>query len=125
MAPKRILVIEDDLYGRKLLHDYLVSKGYDVECATNGVEGLERAQAFAPDLVVCDVILPRKSGFEVCFDLKRPSADRQPPVLLMSAILQGDSEQRYARELNADGVFVKPFSMKVMLARIEQLLPPS
>lgn len=119
---KKILVIEDDPYGRKLLHDYLVAKGYDVECATNGVEGLERARETQPDLVVCDVILPRKSGFEVCFDLKRPTEERRPPVLLMSAILEGEGEQRYASDLQADGMFVKPFSMKTMLERIEQLL---
>ena len=119
---KKILVIEDDVYGRTLLYDYLVAKGYDVECASNGVEGLERARASKPDLVVCDVILPRKSGFEVCFDLKRPCEASRPPVLLMSAVLEGDAERRYADELRADGVFVKPFRMKAMLARIEQLL---
>ncbi len=120
---RKILVIEDDALARKLLEDYLGVRGYDVVCATNGADGVAMARSTEPDLVVCDVLLPRKSGYEVCFELKRPSAGRSFPVLLMSAILQDAPQQAYAAELKADGMFVKPFRMKAMLERIEQLLP--
>ena len=120
---KKILIIEDDQRGRKMLTDYLIAHGYEVDWATNGVDGVKLARDFDPDLVVCDVLLPRMSGFEVCFELKRHHhQQRDVPVLLMSAILEGAAEQKYAADLHADGMFVKPFKLKTMLARIEQLL---
>ncbi len=123
---KKILVIEDDHVGGTMLRDYLSAHGYDVHWAKNGVEGVERARELHPDIVLCDVLLPRKSGFEVCFELKRPWADgeRPPPIVLMSAVLERDAERRYATDLRADAYFVKPFKMGTMLARIEQLLGP-
>ena len=122
-ARKKILVIEDDPVGLVAVRDYLTAHGYDVHTATNGVDGLELAQLVDPDLVLCDILLPKKSGFEVCFELKRPSRAFGHPVVLMSAILSGENEQTYARrDLHADGYLVKPFSMKWMLARIEALL---
>ncbi len=120
---RTILVIEDDALARRLLEDYLTSHCYDVVLATNGADGVEIARTTEPDLVVCDVLLPRKSGYEVCFELKRPAAGRAFPVLLMSAILSDTPQQGYAEELHADGVFVKPFRMAAMLKRIEELLP--
>lgn len=122
-AKKRILVIEDDLVGRTLLHDYLVARGYTVIAATNGDEGVELARLVRPDLVLCDVLLPKKSGFEVLFELKRPTNGPPMPVVLMSAILSGKAEQKYAQgDLHADAILVKPFAMSAMLARVEQLL---
>jgi DNA-binding response OmpR family regulator len=118
-----VLVIEDDETARRLLEDYLTARGFEVVAATNGAEGLELARQRKPDVVLCDVLLPRKSGFEVCFELKRRGADPSPPVVLMSAILQGGADQRYAKEgVHADAYFVKPFPMSAMVSRIEQLL---
>ncbi len=118
---KRILVIEDDPVGREMLNDCLTARGYQVMWAGNGAEGVELAKLVSPHLVLCDVLLPKKSGFEVCFELKRHGA--RVPVVLMSAILQGAAEQRYAKQdLKADAYLVKPFKMSTMLARIEQLL---
>lgn len=123
VTKKRILVIEDDAVGRTLLHDYLVARGYAVIAATNGAEGLELAKMVRPDLVLCDVLLPKKNGFEICFELKRPSNGPPLPVVLMSAILGSRDEMTYAeRDLHADAILVKPFAMSAMLARVEQLL---
>ena len=120
---KKILIIEDDPVGRRMIGDFLAAKGYDVSWATNGVEGVEMARMTDPDLVLCDVLLPRKSGFEVCFDLKRVGSAVRAPVILMSAVLRSAEEQTYAKDgLRADAYFVKPFPMSAMLTRIEQLL---
>jgi DNA-binding response OmpR family regulator len=120
---KRILVIEDDPVGRSLLTDYLVARGYAVIAATNGAEGLELAKLVRPDLVLCDVLLPKKNGFEICFELKRPTNGPPLPVVLMSAILSSKDEKRYAEsDLRADAILVKPFAMSAMLAQVEQLL---
>ncbi|MCC6215058.1 MAG: response regulator transcription factor [Polyangiaceae bacterium] len=121
---KKILVIEDDPVGLRMIGDFLTAKGYHVISATNGVDGVEYARMVEPDLVLCDVLLPLKSGFEVCFDLKRPESKVRAPVVLMSAVLQGKRDQGYARdELRADAYLVKPFQMSAMLASIERLLP--
>jgi DNA-binding response OmpR family regulator len=120
---KRILVIEDDAVGRTLLTDYLTARGYSVIAAVNGAEGVELARLVRPDLVLCDVLLPKKSGFEVCFELKRPTHGPPLPVVLMSAVLGGRDEQAYASgSLHADAILVKPFTMSAMLAQVEQLL---
>lgn len=123
-AKQRILVIEDDPVAQKVVTDYLVAHGYQVHWARNGIEGLQAVDALAPDLVLCDVLLPRKSGFEVCFELKRPGGARAVPVILMSAILASKGDQRYAAEgVHADAFLSKPFSMGQMLERIQELLP--
>lgn len=120
---KKILVIEDDPVGRRMISDFLTAKGYQVIWAANGADGVEMARMVSPDLVLCDVLLPRKSGFEVCFDLKRVGSEIKAPVVLMSAVLRSSEEQTYAKNgLQADAYLVKPFPMSTMLARIEQLL---
>jgi two-component system sensor histidine kinase ChiS len=118
---KKILVIEDDPVGRIAIRDYLTAHGYEVHTSTDGASGVTMAKALSPDLVLCDVLLPLKSGFEVCFELKREPEPK--PVVLMSAILRGEDEQRYGREgVHADSYLVKPFSLGAMLTRIRHLI---
>lgn len=118
---KKILVIEDDPVGRTAIRDYLSAHGYDVRVAPDGASGVSMAKELTPDLVLCDVLLPLKSGFEVCFELKREP--HPAPVMLMSAILRGEDEQRYGREgVHADCYLVKPFSLGAMLTRVRQLI---
>lgn len=120
-SSKKILVIEDDPVGRIAIRDYLTAHGYEVHTVLDGASGVSMARALEPDLVLCDVLLPRKSGFEVCFELKREA--NPAPVVLMSAILRGEEEQRYGREgVHADSYLIKPFSMGAMLTRIRQLI---
>jgi len=121
---KRILVIEDDPIGRKVMTDYLVAHGYEVETAQNGVEGVEAAEREKPDLILCDVLLPKKSGFEVCFEVKRTTHGQKTPVVLMSAVCKDAHSEFYAAvDLHAEGYFVKPFMMSALLSRIRTLLP--
>lgn len=120
---KKILIVEDDPIGRKVLTDYLTAHGYDVSTASTGTEGVAMAAAQSPDLVVCDVLLPKKSGFEVCFEIKRAPATREVPILLMSAVCKDSHSEFYAAvDLHAEGYFVKPFRMSALLARIRTLL---
>lgn len=120
---KRILVVEDDPIGQKVVADYLKAHGYRVSVARTGPEGVEKAAILRPDLVVCDVLLPQKSGFEVCFEIKRAKETRDVPVIFMSAVCRDTHSERHAEVgLHAQGYFVKPFSMKILLERIEELL---
>ena len=120
---KRILVVEDDPIGRKILVDSLTARGYIVSSARTGPEGLQKARDEQPHLVVCDVLLPQKSGFEVCFEIKRSVSTCDMPVILMSAVCKDTHSEFYASvDLKADGYFVKPFAMAAMLARIQDVL---
>ena len=121
---KKILVVEDDPVNLQILTDYLGANGYAMRGAVNGVDGIAAFHREQPDLMLIDVQLPRKSGFEVCFELKRPGGARAVPVILMSAILASKGDQRYAAEgVHADAFLSKPFSMGQMLERIQELLP--
>jgi DNA-binding response OmpR family regulator len=123
---KRILVVEDDPIGQKVVVDFLTAQGYRVWTARTGPEGMEKATLLRPDLVVCDVFLPQKSGFEVCFEIKRAPETRDVPVIFMSAVCKdAHSEHHASVDLRAQGYFVKPFSMSLMLERIRELLPDS
>ncbi len=122
-SAKRILVVEDDPVGQRLLIDGLTAHGFHVLLARTGPEGIERAEREQPDLVVCDVLLPQKSGFEVCFEIRRAPATRDVPVIMMSAVCRDAYSEAYASvDLRADGYFLKPFSMTAMVGRIRELL---
>ena len=121
---KRILVVEDDPINQKVCSDFLTAHGYRVSIARTGTEGVEKAAILRPDLVVCDVALPQKSGFEVCFEIKRAPETRDVPVIFMSAVCKDEYSELYASvDLRAQGYFTKPFSMAAMLQRIRELLP--
>ncbi len=126
LVPKRILVIDDDPIGQKVVVDLLTAHGYRVSIARTGPEGVEKAAILRPDLVVCDVLLPQKSGFEVCFEIKRAPETRDVPFIFMSAVCR-DAHSKYhaSVDLRAQGYFVKPFSLAAMLARVRELLDPT
>ena len=121
---KMIVLVEDATVSAMVLEDFLGANGYAVTRAKNGVEGVERFEKDQPDLLLVDVMLPRKNGFEVCFEVKRTERGRHTPVLLMSAFYRDeDHGAKYAHEgLRADAYMVKPFDMQQMLARIRELL---
>jgi two-component system OmpR family response regulator len=120
---QRILIVEDDPIGQKVVVDCLRAHGYEVSVARTGPEGIEKAASEKPDLVLCDVLLPQKSGFEVCFEIKRANTAREVPVILMSAVCKDAYSEAYAStDLHAQGYLVKPFSMNAMLERVRQVL---
>src|SRR5438128_11182478 len=96
---KRILVIEDEPQMLLGLRDNLELEGYEVITAAEGEEGLAKAISAAPDLVVLDVTLPRKNGFEVCRELR---ARANPTPLVMLTALSHQTEKVLGLELGAD-----------------------
>jgi two-component system alkaline phosphatase synthesis response regulator PhoP len=116
---KRILLIEDEAGLALTLEDRLVGEGYRVEVARDGETGLQRALGERFDLVVLDVMLPRKSGFEVCRELRVKQACT--PILMLTA--RGQIEDKVVGlKLGADDYLVKPFHMSELVARVEALL---
>jgi two-component system alkaline phosphatase synthesis response regulator PhoP len=117
--PKRILLVEDEPGLRLTLSGRLVSEGHLVEQATDGETGLARASTEPFDLIVLDVMLPDRSGFEVCRDLRQRGV--QTPILMLTA--RGEVDDRVlGLRLGADDYLVKPFAMSELLARVEARL---
>ena len=115
----RILLIEDEVGIRMTIEDRLKAEGYEVEVAEDGVNGYERACAGGIDLVVLDLMLPKKPGLDICRDLR--GAGIVTPVLMLTAKGQVMDRVKGLRT-GADDYLVKPFQMLELVARIEALL---
>ncbi len=115
----RILVIDDEPQMLRGLRDNLEIEGYDVTTAANGEEGLAKALGVRPDLVILDLMLPRKSGFDVCRELR----DRRLrlPIIMLTARTR-ETDKVLGLELGADDYLTKPFSLPELLARIRAVL---
>jgi DNA-binding response OmpR family regulator len=116
---KRILVVEDEPGIALGLEDDLKMEGYEVEVLGDGVEASRRAKESAFDLIVLDVMLPGKDGFEVCRDLRRSGL--RSPILLLTAKAR-EEEKVMGLELGADDYVTKPFGTRELRARIKALL---
>jgi DNA-binding response OmpR family regulator len=114
----RVLVIEDDTEITDALRRSLRHEGYEVRTAGDGVEALDAAAEFIPDLVVLDLGLPRLDGIEVCRQLR---ADGDVPILILTARTETD-DRVTGLDSGADDYLVKPFERQEFLARIRALL---
>jgi two-component system, OmpR family, alkaline phosphatase synthesis response regulator PhoP len=115
----RILLVEDEPGLVMTLSDLLTAEGYEVESAGDGITGLARALNEAYDLLVLDVMLPGKNGFEVCRELRQHGKD--VAVIMLTAKSQL-TDRVVGLKLGADDYLVKPFEPPELLARIEALL---
>ena len=115
----RILVVEDEPRLALGLEDDLKLEGYEVEVVSDGETASRRAQEGSFDLIILDVMLPRKDGFEVCRELRR--AGLRTPVILLTAKTQ-ESDKVLGLELGADDYVTKPFSPRELRARVKAAL---
>jgi len=115
----RILIVEDDPAIAIALEDDLRLEGYSVEVVHDGESGSRLARESTFDLILLDVMLPKKDGFEVCRELRR--AGVSAAVLLLTARTQ-ESEKIFGLDLGADDYVTKPYSPKELRARIRALL---
>src|SRR5437588_1011219 len=119
MALARVVVVEDEQAIRRGVADALRVSGYDVEEAADGAQGLEQALRLGVDLVLLDLLLPKRDGLEVLAELRkiRPTL----PVIVLTA--RGTEEDRVrGLKMGADDYVVKPFSARELLARVEAVL---
>ncbi|HWC19469.1 MAG TPA: response regulator transcription factor, partial [Terriglobales bacterium] len=114
-----ILLIEDEKNLRTTLGDRLRKEGYTVDFACDGIEGFEKASRLPFDLIILDVMLPHKSGFDLCRDIR--SAGLATPILVLTARTE-TVEKVLGLKLGADDYVTKPFDSMELLARIEALL---
>jgi DNA-binding response OmpR family regulator len=115
MKQFRVLVVDDEERILKFLEIRLKASGYGVLTATSGLEALEQVQAQEPDMVVLDVLMPKKDGFETLKELRTFS---YIPVIILSA-KEANSDKVRGLELGADDYLAKPFNPDELVARIE------
>jgi DNA-binding response OmpR family regulator len=116
---RRILVVEDEPTIALMLQADLDSEGYDVTVATTGPQGLQLATSEEFSLVLLDVMLPGKDGFEICREIRR--AGTKTPIILLTARTH-DAEKVMGLELGADDYITKPFNPRELRARIKAVL---
>lgn len=115
----RILMVEDEEALRMTLTDRLRNEGYEVDLAADGSQGFDKATQSAFDLVLLDVMLPRKSGFDVCREIR--AAGMAVPILMLTA--KGQTIDKVTGlKIGADDYVTKPFDSSELVARIEALL---
>jgi twitching motility two-component system response regulator PilH len=118
---KRVLVVDDSPTDLKIISSLLQGKGYEVITAVDGEDALEKAAVSRPPLVVCDVILPKKNGFQVCRQLKTTPDTQNIKVILVTSKSQ-DSDRFWGLKQGADEYITKPYNDDEMLAAVRRQL---
>lgn len=121
MGKEHILVIEDEEDILAVIHYNLAREGYRVTSRTTGEEGLQEARETSPDLVVLDLMLPGIDGMEVCRRLRKDPFTARIPVMMLTAKGE-EADIVCGLETGADDYLTKPFSQKVLSARIKTIL---
>jgi DNA-binding response OmpR family regulator len=118
---KKILIIDDERITVELAQVILESHGFEVVCAYDGEEGLKVARAEKPDLILLDILLPKKDGFDVCKELRSDPDFKEVCILMFTAKgLSQDVERGY--EVGANDYIIKPFSGNDLVIKIKKHL---
>jgi DNA-binding response OmpR family regulator len=122
LAGKKVLVVDDDRDIRTSIEAALEDMGPEVFLAADGNEALAMAEANQPDLVVLDMMLPKRSGFLVMEKLRRGKKPGEPPRVIMITGNQGMRHKDYAESLGVDKYINKPFPMERLIEAVKKLL---
>ena len=118
MMDTKILVVDDDNNISELLKVYFTNEGYEVKTASDGMEGISYFKMYEPDIVLLDIMLPKKDGWQVCREIREMSSK---PIIMITA--KGEVfDKVLGLELGADDFLVKPFDMKELSARVKAVL---
>jgi two-component system cell cycle response regulator DivK len=117
----KILLVEDQEMNRDMLSRRLMKRGYEVEIAVDGAEGIEKARTVAPDLILMDMSLPVIDGWEATRTLKADEATRAIPVIALTAHAMSTDREK-ALAAGCDGYETKPVELPRLLEAIEKML---
>ncbi len=120
MLTKKILLVDDEPYIIKSLSFVLEKKGYNVLCANNGEDALDKIKSYRPDLVLLDVMMPKKTGYDVCMEIRKYQEFKDLYIIMLTAKSQ-DSDKEKGLEAGANEYLTKPFSPGKMLQRLEEI----
>src|SRR5262252_3335717 len=118
---KKILLADDSLTIQKVVELTFSDSDYQLVCVSNGQRALERIRDDRPDLILADVVMPEKNGYEVCEAVKSNPATARIPVVLLSGAFEPFDRER-AERLGCDLVVSKPFDAQQLLGEIDALL---
>ena len=119
---RKILVVADDTYLANAYRVKLVKAGFEIKNAFDGVEALEILQTFTPDIILLDIVMPKKDGFATLADIKKDEKLKNIPVILTSNLGQKEDKDR-GMQLGATAFFVKTdFSLNSLIDKINLLL---
>ena len=121
MGKLTVLVIDDDPVILELLRVNFEIEGLNVICAADGEEGFRRAKAERPDIVISDIMMPRRDGLQLLTDLKGDAATEDLPVILLSAKAQ-KTEVQQGLDLGADDYITKPFDPLELIDRLNAVM---
>jgi DNA-binding response OmpR family regulator len=119
--PKKILIVDDEPNIVISLEFLMKKEGFEVAIANDGEDALAKVDSFGPDLVLLDVMMPRKSGFEVCEALRADAARSALKIVMLTAKGR-DTEVAKGLAIGADAYMTKPFSTKELLAMVKAML---
>jgi DNA-binding response OmpR family regulator len=122
MEKKKILVIEDDSILQKALQEFLIAENFEVISAADGEIGERMAKAENPDLILLDIILPKKDGYEVLAELKKDEKSKDIPVILLTNLGSAEDIEK-ALSLGATNYLIKAdYKLKEVASKIKEVL---
>jgi two-component system alkaline phosphatase synthesis response regulator PhoP len=122
MDKKKVLIVEDDLTLQKTLMEFLKMENFEVIAASDGEEGLEQAKKFNPELILLDIILPKKDGYEVVKELKDSQQTENIPIILLTN-LESLNDVEKALKLGVKNYLVKSdYKMDEIAKKIREIL---
>ena len=121
----KILVIEDETSLREDIAELLTLEGYSVISACDGVEGVNSAISQQPDLIICDIMMPRLDGYEVLLDVRANSLTQFVPFIFLTASARDEASRRQGLALGAAAYLVRPVPAAELLGQIRRCLGAS
>jgi CheY-like chemotaxis protein len=118
---KKILLADDSITIQKVIELTFSDEDFEVTTVGNGRLAIEKAEELLPDLVLCDIIMPEKDGYEVCDFIKKDPSLSHIPVLLLTGAFEPFDQERAAR-VGCDGFLAKPFEPQTLIAKVKELL---
>src|SRR5690349_19166334 len=118
---KKILLADDSITIQKVIELTFSDEDFEVVTVGNGRLAIEKVQEVRPDIVLCDIIMPEKDGYEVCDFIKKNPALSNVPVLLLTGAFE-PFDQEKATRVGSDGFLAKPFEPQTLIAKVKDLL---
>lgn len=118
--PKKVLVADDEPDIREIIHYHLVKEGFEVFLAKNGNEALDLTKEHRPDMLILDIMMPYKTGFEVC-QIIRTNPDFQDMLILFLTALNDEDSHIHGLEYGGDDYIAKPIGPKLLISRVNAL----
>ena len=121
MANEKILVVDDEEHIAELISYNLISNGYKVITANNGIDAIKLAIEEKPSIILLDLMIPGKDGYDVCKEIRNYKEIRNMPIIMLTAKSE-EVDKILGLELGADDYITKPFSVRELLARVKAVL---